>query len=271
MNPRKHIRKSLVLAAVGLLAIAAAAFAARAQVSPDPVTFTGGGTKIVKISNPGPGDARWNISVSAGAAHFKVKVPSQCRVVPAGKGCVVRVLYAASGGEDRGTLSIVDQIVRPNSRTVDLIGHPGSGGGGGGGGGNGPNCTLHVARHQKLVKKAGGKTVRTPYKVSLTSSEDGTVAAQAVGKTARGKQIFLESANAQDTAGNGVVMTMKLGRKSENLIRAELAAGRSPKMTLTGGCSTPDSHSSVSAKLHFSDRKSGRGFKLPLEADATTR
>ena len=121
------------------------------------------------------------------------------------------------------------------------------------------------------MKKAGGKTVRTPYKVSLTSSEDGTVAVQAVGKTASGKQIFLESASAQDTAGNGVVMKMKLGTKSENLLRAELAAGRSPKMTLTGGCSTPDSHSTVSAKLHFSDGKRGKGFKLPLEADATVK
>jgi hypothetical protein len=270
MNPRKHIRKFFVAAVAGLLVVAAAAFAGRAQVNPDPVTFTGGGTKIVKINNPGPGPARWNISVSAGAAHFRVKVPSQCRNVPSGKGCIVRVLYSASGGEDRGTLSIVDQIVRPNSRTVDLIGHPGSGSGGGGGG-NGPDCTLHVARHQKLVKKSGGKTVRTPYKASVTSSEDGTVSVQAVGKTASGKQIFLESANAQNTAGNGVVMRMKLGRKSENLIRAELAASRSPKMTLTAGCATLDSHSSASAKLHFSDGKSGRGFKLPLEADAKVR
>ena len=91
------------------------------------------------------------------------------------------------------------------------------------------------------------------------------------GKTASGKQIFLESASAQDTAGKGVVMKMKLGRKGENLLRAELAAGRSPKMTLTGGCSTPDSHTTVSAKLHFSDAKHGKGFKLPLEADATVK
>ena len=42
-------------------------------------------------------------------------------------------------------------------------------------------------------------------------------------------------------------------------------------MTLTGGCSTPDSHTTVSAKLHFSDAKHGKGFKLPLEADATVK
>jgi hypothetical protein len=271
MNPRKHIPKFFAAAVVGLLVIAAAAFAGRAQVSPDPVTFTGSGSKVVKISNPGPGDAHWNITLGAGAPHFKLKAPSSCRVVPAGQSCGVKVFYAPSGGEDRGTLRILDQQVRPNSREVDLIGHPGSGGGGGGGGGNGPNCTLHVARHQKLVKHAGGKTVRTPYAVSLTSSEDGTVSARAIGKTKAGKSISLDTVSSPDTAGNGVVMKMKLPRSSENRLRSELAAGRSPKMTLHGQCIGQNGTTTETAVIHFSDAKSGRGFKLPLEADANVK
>lgn len=271
MNPRKHIRKSLFVAVAGLLVIAAAAFASRAQVNPDPVTFSGGGSKVVKISNPGPGDAHWNIAITAGAAHFRLKAPSSCRVVPAGQGCAVKVLYGPSGAaEDDGTLRITDQLVRSNSRDVQLIGHPGSGGGGGGGG-NGPNCTLHVARHQKLVKRSGGKTVRTPYAVSLTSSEDGTVSARASGKTKAGKSISLDTVSSPDTAGNGVVMKMKLGRSSESRIRAELAAGRKPKMKLAGTCSDSNGATVENAVIHFSDAKSGKGFKLPLEADATTR
>ena len=71
------------------------------------------------------------------------------------------------------------------------------------------------------MKRAHGKTVRSPYAVSLTSSDDGQVSAQTAGKTAKGKRISLESAHASDTAGNGVVLKLKLGRKSENLIRAE--------------------------------------------------
>jgi hypothetical protein len=113
--------------------------------------------------------------------------------------------------------------------------------------------------------------VRSPYAVSLTSSDDGQVTAQAVGKTSKGKQIFLENANAFDTAGNGVVLKLKLGRKSENLIRAELAAGRPVTMTLSGSCSNDNGARQVSAKLHFSDAKKGKGFKLPLEADARVR
>src|SRR5437764_864281 len=147
MNPRRHIRKIVLAAALGLLVVAAVALAARPQVNPDPITFSGGGSR--------------------------------------------------------------------------------------------------------LVKKSGGKTSRTPYTVSPTSTEDGTVTAQPVGKTASGKQIFVENDNAFDTAGNGVGLKLKLGTKSEKLIRAELAAGRSPKMTLAASCSTPDSATPVSAKVRF--------------------
>jgi hypothetical protein len=263
MNSRPHIKLVVFVAAVVLVGAAVAV----AEIKPNPVAFSGAGVKSVFIFNQGSGPANYRISVDPPGSVFEVN-RSSCNVPPHGK-CEVRVRYTPSGqGQDKATLRAVAGSDRQEAQ---LIGRSSSGGGGGGGGGNGPNCTLHVARHQKLVKKAGGKIVRTPYKVSLTSSEDGTVTAQAVGKTASGKQIFLENDNATVTAGNGVVLKLKLGRKSENLIRRELAAGRAPGMTLTASCSTPDSATPVSAKLHFSDAKSGKGFKLPLEADAAVR
>jgi len=260
MNSRPHFK--LVVSATALLLVGAAV--AAAEIKPNPIIFGGASVKSVFILNQGSAKADYRISVDPPGSVFTVNRGS-CIVAPHAR-CEIRVRYSPTGqGEDKATLNAVAGSDR---QAAQLIGRTGGGGGGGGGGGNGPNCTLHVARHQKLVKRAGGKTVRTPYKVSLTSSEDGTVAVQAVGKTARGKQIFLESANAIDTAGNGVVMSMKLNRKNENLLRSELKAGRTPKMTLTGGCATADSHTTVTAKLKFSDGKRGKGFKLPLEADA---
>jgi hypothetical protein len=271
MNPRIRSYIVPILAGAALLATAAVALASRAQVNPDPVTFSGASSQVVTISNPGPGDAHWAISLTAGAPHFKLKVPSECSVVPSGQTCGVKVFYAPSGAaEDDGTLHIGDQLQRPNSRDVQLIGHP-SAGGGGGGGGNGPNCILHVARNQKLVKKQGRKTVRTPYSVSLTSSEDGTVSARAGGKTKSGKSISLNSVGSPDTAGNGVVMKMKLPPSSENRVRAELAAGRKPKMTLRGQCQGQNGTTVETAVIHFKKGKRGNGFTLPLIADAKAR
>jgi hypothetical protein len=272
MNPRtrRYILPFLALAA--LLVAAAVALAARPQVSPDPVTFSGHSFQNITISNPGPGDAHWRISLSAGAPHFKLDPSglSQCRVVPSGQSCKVRVSYGPSGAaEDDGTLRIDDQQVRPNSRDVQLIGHPGSGGPPAGGG-NGPDCTLHVGRHQKLVKRSSRKTVRSPFQVALLSSEDGTVSARASGKTAAGQSISLHSVSSPDSAGNGVVMKMKLGRSTESHFRADLAKGRKPKMTLTGTCSDSNGASAQHAVIHFSDAR-GKGFKLPLEADARAR
>jgi hypothetical protein len=263
MNSRPHIKLLVVVAAVALVGAAVAV----AEIRPNPVIFGGASVKSVFIINQGSAKANYRISVDPPGSVFTVS-RSSCIVAPHAK-CEIRVRYAPSGkGEDKATLNAVAGSDRQQAQ---LIGRSSGGGGGGGGGGNGPNCTLHVARHQKLVKRAGGKTVRTPYKVSLTSSEDGTVTAQAVGKTASGKQIFLENDNGNATAGNGVVLKLKLGRKSENLLRSELAAGRTPKMTLTASCSTNNGATPVSAKLRFSDGKKGKGFKLPLEADATVR
>jgi hypothetical protein len=260
MSSRPHF-KLVVWAAAVLLVGAAAAFA---EIQPNPIRFGSATVKSVFVFNRGSTPANYRLTVDPPGSVFTLNRPT-CNIPPHGK-CEVRVRYSPSGqANDNATLNAVSGSDRQQAQ---LIGRSSSGGGGGGGGGNGPNCTLHVARHQKLVKRKGGKTVRTPYKVSLTSSEDGNVVAQAVGKTAKGKQIFLESANAINTAGNGVVMSMKLNRKNENLLRAELKAGRTPKMTLTGGCATPDSHTTVTAKLKFSDGKKGKGFKLPLEADA---
>jgi hypothetical protein len=262
MNSRPHIKLFVFAVAVVLVG----ATVAVAEIKPNPISFGGASVKSVLILNRGLAAANYRITVDPPGPVFTVN-RSGCNAPPHGK-CEIRVRYTPSGqAEDKATLHAVAGSDRQDAQ---LIGRSGSGGGGGGGG-NGPNCTLHVARHQKLVKKSGGKTVRTPYKVSLTSSEDGTVTAQAVGKTASGKQIFLENDNATATAGNGVVLKLKLGTKSESLIRAELAAGRSPKMTLTASCSTPDSATPVSAKLHFSDGKRGKGFKLPLIADATVK
>jgi hypothetical protein len=265
MNPRTHT-KLFVVAAAAVLAGAAVALA---DISPNPVRFGGPSVKSVFITNTGSSSAAYRITIDPPGA-FDVASIGNCRVVRPHGRCEMRIRYKPSGqGEDRATLRA--QASGSPPQEAQLIGNPG-GGGGGGGGGNGPkSCTLHVARHQKLVKLAHGKTVRSPYQLSLTSSDDGTVTAQAVGKTKSGKQIFLENANAFDTAGNGVVLKLKLGRKSENLIRAELAAGRSPKMTLSASCSNDNGASPVGAKLHFSDAKGGKGFKLPLEADATVR
>ena len=263
MNSRTHIK---LFAFVSALALVGAAVAA-AEITPNPVRFGGASVKSVFIVNRGSTKALYRISIDPPGSVFTVNRPS-CAVAPHGK-CEIRVRYSPSGqSEDRATL----HAVAPSDRQdAQLIGHSGSGGGGGGGG-NGPkSCTLHVARHQKLVKRVHGKTVRSPYQVSLTSSDDGTVTAQAVGKTAGGKQIFLENANSFDTAGNGVVLKLKLGLKSENLLRAELAAGRSPTMTLTASCSNDNGATPVGAKLHFSDGKRGKGFRLPLEADATVK
>jgi hypothetical protein len=275
MNPRTHIRKfifSAVAVAVAGAALAAIALASgRPEVSPNPVTFSKAGFLTVSIKNTGSADSRWQVSITAGAPQFKLKDLGKCRLVHAAQRCAVKVGYSPSGNaEDRGTLQIRDQQSPQGNATVALIGHPGSGGGGGGGG-NGPNCTLHVGRHQKLVKRAGGKTVRTPYQVSLTQSEDGTVSAHASGKTKAGKSISLNSVSSLATAGNGVVMKMKLPRSSESRIRAELAAGRKPKMALAGTCTGANGSTVEHAVIHFSDGKSGRGFKLPLEADATAK
>jgi hypothetical protein len=263
MNSRPHIKLFVIAAALVLIGAAVAA----AEITPNPVRFGGASVKSVFIINRGSAKAVYRISVDPPGSIFTVN-RSTC-IVAGHEKCEIRVRYSPSGkGQDKATLRAVAGSDRQEAQ---LIGGSGGGGGGGGGGGNGPNCTLHVARHQKLVKTAGGKTVRTPYKVSLTSSEDGTVTAQAAGKTAKGKQIFLENDNATVTAGNGVVLKLKLGRKSENLIRSELAAGRTPKMTLAASCSTNNGATPVSAKLRFSDGKKGKGFKLPLEADATVR
>jgi hypothetical protein len=54
-------------------------------------------------------------------------------------------------------------------------------------------------------------------------------------------------------------------------IRAELAAGRKPKIKLRGTCTAQNGSTVENAVIHFGDAKRGRGFKLPLEADATTR
>jgi hypothetical protein len=276
MNPRTHITKfvlSAVAVAVAGAALAAIAFASgRPQVTPNPVTFTGQSIKTVSIANTGSADSRWQVSVSAGAPRFRlIGSTTRCRLVHAAQRCAVKVGYSPSGNaEDRGTLRIRDQLSPQGNATVDLIGHPGSGGPPPGGG-NGPSCTLHVGRHQKLVKRAGGKTVRTPYQVSLTQSDDGTVSARATGKTKAGKSISLDSVSSPATAGNGVVMKMKLPRSSESRIRAELAAGRNPKMTLAGTCTGANGSTVEHAVIHFSDGKGGRGFKLPLEADARAK
>jgi hypothetical protein len=42
-------------------------------------------------------------------------------------------------------------------------------------------------------------------------------------------------------------------------------------MTLSASCSTNNGATPVSARLRFSDAKKGKGFKLPLEADATVK
>src|SRR5438874_38612 len=115
MNPRTRIAKysAPFVAVAALLVVAAVVFAnARPQVSPDPVTFSGGGHQDVTITNPGPGDAHWDVSISAGAPHFRLDQSglSQCRVVISGGNCRVRVLYASSGAaEDDGTLLIRDR------------------------------------------------------------------------------------------------------------------------------------------------------------------
>jgi hypothetical protein len=265
MNPRTHI-KLLVVAAAALLVGAAVALA---DISPNPVKFGGASVKKVIVTNTGSREALYRVSVVPAGAPFTVPNARDCSHVQPGGRCILKVSYSPSGAaEDRATLRVA--AAGEPVQQADLIGHPGSGGGGGGGG-NGPNCTLHVARHQQLVKKAGGKTVRTPYAVSLTSSEDGTVSARAIGKTKAGKSISLDTVSSPDTAGNGVVMKMKLPRSSENRLRSELAAGRSPKMTLHGQCIGQNGTTTETAVIHFSDGKSGKGFKLPLEADANVK
>jgi hypothetical protein len=264
MNSRPHIKILVAVASVALISAAVAA----AEIKPNPVRFGSSRVKSVFIFNRGSTPANYRISVDPPGSVFSPNRPT-CPAPPGGK-CELRIRYTPSGnGQDKATLNAVSGSDR---QTAQLIGGGSGGGGGGGGGGNGPNCTLHVARHQKLVKGAGGKIVRTPYKVSLTSSEDGTVTAQAVGKTASGKTIFLDNDNANATAGNGVILKLKLGRKSENLLRSDLKAGHTPKMTLTASCSNQNQGvTPVSAKLRFSDAKKGKGFKLPLEADATVK
>jgi hypothetical protein len=263
MNPRFHI-KLVVFSAAVLLVVTAVALA---DISPNPVKFGGAGAKTVLVTNTGSREALYRVNVIPSSAPFKVPNAKDCSHVPAGGRCVLKVVYSPSGAsEDRATL----RVAAPGSvQQADLIGRPGSGGGGGGGG-NGPQCTLHLARHQKLVKSAHGKTVRSPFQVALLSSEDGTVSARASGKTAAGKSISLQSVSSPDSAGNGVVMKMKLGRSSESRIRAELAKGHKPKMTLTGTCSDSNGASAQHAVIHFSDAR-GKGFKLPLEADARAR
>jgi hypothetical protein len=253
----------VALAAPAAIAAAVALANDRPQASPNPVTFSGAGFQEVTIHNPGSATAQWDISISAGASAFRLAgSTSSCVHVNAGASCMVRVQYGPSGAaEDRGTLLVRDRLVRSNSLPVDLIGHPGSGGSGGGGGGNGPNCTMHAARNQKLVN--GG--TKKPYQVALLQNEDGTVSASASGKTKSGKSISLKRASSAATAGNGVVLKLKLGKSSERRIRSELALGRKPKMALRGQCKGTSGVTVETATLHF---KSGKGKTLIADAKA---
>jgi hypothetical protein len=269
MNTRSHTLFRKLLLAVAALAVPAAVVATvalandRPQANPDPVTFSGGGFQEVAIHNPGSATAQWDISIGSGASTFRLAgSTSSCVHVNPGATCKVRVQYGPSGAaEDRGTLLVRDKLVRSNSLSVDLIGHPGSGGGGGGGGGSGPNCTMHVARNQKLVN---GST-KKPYQVALLQNEDGTVSATASGKTKSGKSISLNRASSSATAGNGVVLKLGLGKSSEKRIRSELAAGRKPKMVLRGQCKGANGVTVETATLHL---KGGKGKTLIADAKA---
>jgi opacity protein-like surface antigen len=266
MNSRAHTPFRRFLLVIVALAVSAAVVATvalandRPEASPNPVTFSGAGFQEVTIHNPSSATAQWQVSISAGASTFRLAgSTSSCVHVNPGASCRVRVQYAPSGAaEDRGTLLVRDRLVRSNSLNVDLIGHPGSGGGGGGGG-NGPNCTMHTARNQKLVK---GST-KKPYQVAMLENEDGTVSASASGKTKGGKSMSLNSASSAATAGNGVVLKLKLGKASEKRIRSELAAGRKPKMKLRGQCKGTSGVTVETATLHF---KAGKGKTLIADA-----
>jgi hypothetical protein len=263
MNTRSH-KKHLVLGLTGIGGLAAAGIALAAggpQIAPNPIVFDHGArVKNVLIKNTGPA-ARYQLTIDQPGSAFKIIDPSNCGNVGPGRECKPRIGYTPSGAsEDDATLQVRSRTGGSGANgSAQLIGRPSGGSGGGGGGsGSGPNCTMHVARNQKLVT---GST-KNPYHVALLQNEDGTVSASASGK-AKGKSISLNGASSAATAGNGVVLKLKLGKSSERRIRKELAAGRKPKMTLRGQCKGTDGATVETATLHF---KSGKAKTLIADA-----
>ena len=210
-------------------------------------------------------------TVTSGNAQFKIKEGSTvtCPRIHHGQRCIVHVTYhPSSASQDSGTIRAADKLRFNNRATAQLTGHrtvP-----------HPPNCIMAMKRHQKIIKqiKKNGKKVlkRTPFALSLTQSQDGRVSAIASGKDDLGQAIGLEPADKSATAGNGVQLKLKLKKKSEQRIIAEIKRNLVPQMTLTGTCQNSDGDArQVGAVIRFTDSKPGKAFGFPLIADATPK
>jgi len=275
----RSIRRIALLVPIACLVPAANAWADQITFTPDPVTFQGSGFRDVNIKNTSNTSMRLTVSVVAGAQQFSV-FTTDCdgRVVSPGGACVARIQYVNSGlSQDQGTLRAKDSLQVARQAEVQLIGNKG----------NAPpadttppNCTLAAKRNQKLIqlvtRRVGHRrvtrTVRTPFALGLTSSEDGDVGASATGKDSHNRSIKLKSASSGATAGNGVGLKLKLEAQSERRILADVRQGLTPKLTVSGFCRDKSGNArGVGAVIRFRDGKRGRAFAFPLIADITAR
>ncbi len=275
----RSFRRAALLAPIVCLAATVSASAAEITFIPDPVTFQGSGGQLVRIGNTSNTSMRLQVSVTSGFQQFSVDSGSACtQILSPNEFCTVRVRYTNSGlSEDHGTLRAQDTLQVARRGEVQLIGNKG----------NAPprdttapNCTLAAKRNQKLIKlvrrRRGRRvvtvTVRTPFNVSLLSSEDGTVSARATGKDSKNRTIKLKSASAPASAGHGVVLRLKLESQSESRILADVRKNLVPKLTFSGACVDRSGNArGVGSVIRFRDGKAGRAFALPLIADILPR
>jgi P pilus assembly chaperone PapD len=279
MTVRSLWRASLLAAA---LCLGVPAYAAAADVTfiPDPVTFQGSGGQLVRIRNTSNTNMRLQVSVTQGFQQFSLQAGNdQCvKVLNPGEFCTIGVRYTNSGlSEDHGTLRAQDTLQVARRAEVQLIGNRGQAPPRDT---TAPNCTLAAKRNQKLIKlvrrRSGRRVVtvkvRTPFNVSLLSSEDGTVSASATGKDSKNRTIKLKAVSAAASAGHGVVLKLKLESQSENRILADVRKNLVPKLTFSGACVDRSGNArGVGSVIRFRDNKAGRAFAFPLIADILPR
>ena len=275
----RSVRRATLLASMVCLAAATNASAADIAFIPDPVTFQGSGSQLVRIRNTSNTSMRLRVSVTTGFQQFSVENEGDCnQILSPREFCTLRVRYANSGlSEDHGTLRAQDTLQVARRGEVQLIGNRGQAPPRDT---RAPNCTLAARRNQKLIKLVRSRrgrrvitvTVRTPFNVSLLSSEAGTVSASATGKDSKNRTIKLKAVSAAASAGHGVVLKLKLESQSEGRILADVRRNLVPKLTFSGACVDRSGNArGVGSVIRLRDNKAGRAFALPLTADILPR
>jgi len=282
MNNRRLLLLAGALAAGFVLQAAPSATASVPSATPNPLTLRApaGGEAHAKliVTNTGSDRTDFEAAVPTGAEQFSVNDRRCVHLAPHDR-CQMDVLYhASSAAQDDGVLVIRDAHRTTDRVSVQLNGRRGSGDGSGSGDTKPPNCTLAATRHQKLIfmarRRRNGPLVQQhgPLKVSVLSSEDGTVSAAASGKDSKGKAIAMRVRSAPARAGRGVALKLTLEGTSKSRVLADIRRNLRPKMTVTGTCIDEARNAKQAhAVATFHDAKPGRPFGLPLTADFSAR